>query len=120
MTFKPTVEHPYNEELYSRESRSDRLSRSSQCSECSGAIKKGMEYICVCCLNKEMAKDKRQHLEYEREKANRYDLVQREKLEEEQAKQRERLEDLKKQMRRDLESQTLKSAEKKRLEEIER
>eukprot|EP00826_Nyctotherus_ovalis_P056838 TRINITY_DN7753_c0_g1_i2.p2 TRINITY_DN7753_c0_g1~~TRINITY_DN7753_c0_g1_i2.p2 ORF type:complete len:205 (+),score=62.57 TRINITY_DN7753_c0_g1_i2:176-790(+) len=44
---------------------------SSQCSQCSGAAKKGMEYICINCINKEMADKKRamRRKEMERDRA---------------------------------------------------
>lgn len=134
MTFKPTVDNkkyarshydeepgaltPHSQAELSQDER--RSCRSSKCSECSGAAKRGMEYVCVDCLNKEMAEDKRRRLEYEREENNRYDATQRRRLEEEQARQREELEDLRRQMKEDLGNQALQTAERRRLEELER
>eukprot|EP00826_Nyctotherus_ovalis_P053799 TRINITY_DN7020_c0_g1_i10.p1 TRINITY_DN7020_c0_g1~~TRINITY_DN7020_c0_g1_i10.p1 ORF type:complete len:133 (-),score=30.10 TRINITY_DN7020_c0_g1_i10:339-737(-) len=97
-----------------------RSCRSSQCSECSGAHKKGMEYVCVSCLNREMAEDKRHRLEREREENYKYDITQRKQLEQEQARQREELEYSRRKMRDDLESQVLKANEKRKLEQLER
>lgn len=97
-----------------------RSCRSSECSECSGAHKKGMEYVCVSCLNREMAEDKRYRLEREREEKCKYDITQRKQLEQEQARQREELEYSRRKMRNDLATQVQNSHEKRRLEQLER
>lgn len=64
---------------------------SSQCSQCSGAAKKGMEYICINCINKEMAEKKRAMKRKELERDRAREQAQGAKFEREKTKYEEEL-----------------------------
>ena len=92
----------------------------SQCSECSGAAKKGMEYICVNCMNKEMMENKRRRREHERDEDYNYDIIQKKKLDDAQEKYKQELIDLKRKMKNDMDEQLMRSSDRRKLDEVEK
>jgi len=59
---------------------------SSQCSQCSGAAKKGMEYVCINCINKEIAGNKNAQKKREMEMYRASERALAEKFEREKKK----------------------------------
>ncbi len=92
---------------------------SKQCSQCSGSPAKGMEYICVHCLNKEMSTEKKQREQWEKSQARVPDPTMQRKMEEAQRKYAEELAAFRKQMSTEMKSALLQSTEKKERQKIE-
>ena len=89
---------------------------SNQCSQCSGSAKKGMEYICLNCINQEMANGKHNKMarELEKDRQREYDkgkIAEAEKKKYEQellTKKKNRIEMYKKEIAKEEERQRLK------------
>jgi len=63
-TVKNTEQQTFETPKQYERKKSSASCSSKQCSECSGSAKKGMEYICIQCLNKEMSTEKKTKTSY--------------------------------------------------------
>jgi hypothetical protein len=111
---QPNIKHL--KEFPKERSLSSMSSCSSQCSQCSGAAKKGMEYVCVNCINKEIADErsaqKRREMTMNRESekalAEKFEREKKKYEKELMSKKQERINKVRQEMKEENERQQLK------------